>query len=78
MSQSVSPRSNPEKDVAVLRQANRQCLCDDCVAILAGIKNRIAVNPIATSLGLTSDFVREKHICSRCGDMKFVTHAAER
>ena len=72
----MNPRSNPEKVAAVLRQANKQCLCDDCVALLAGIKNRVAVNPITTSLGLTSAFVREKHVCSRCGETKLVTQVA--
>ena len=69
--------SNPEKVVEVLRSNGRNSLCDDCVASLAEIKNRVAVNPITTALGLTSDFVREKSLCSRCGDEKLVTRAVK-
>lgn len=65
--------SNPEKVIAVLRAEPNRWLCDDCIALLADIKNRIAVNPIASTLGLTSDFVREKGACSRCRDAKLVT-----
>lgn len=65
--------SNPEKVIAVLRSDPNRWLCDDCIAHLAGIKNRIAVNPIATTLGLTSDFDRERSECSRCREIKFVT-----
>lgn len=65
--------SNPEKVIAVLRSDPNLWLCDDCIALLAGIKNRIAVNPIATTLGLTSDFDRERSECSRCRETKLVT-----
>lgn len=65
--------SNPEKVIAVLRADPKQWLCDDCIALLAEIKNRIAVNPIASTLGLTSDFEREKSECSRCRENKLVT-----
>ena len=58
--------SNPEKVIAVLRAEPTRWLCDDCITILADIKNRRAVNPITNTLGLTSDFVREKGVCSRC------------
>ena len=53
-----------------------RALCDDCIAMAADIKNRIAVNPIATALGLTSDFIREKAVCSRCRETKLVTKVA--
>lgn len=65
--------SNPEKVVGVLRSEPHVWLCDDCIALLAEIKNRIAVNPITSALGLTSDFAREKHRCNRCGASKLVT-----
>lgn len=65
--------SNPEKVVTVLRARPARWLCDDCIALLADIKNRIAVNPIASTLGLTSDFEREKAECSRCRETKLVT-----
>ena len=68
--------SNPERVVTVLREAGGRPLCDDCVALLAKITNRIAVNPITSALGLTSDFMREKHLCSRCRERKLVTQAA--
>lgn len=67
--------SNPEKVVGVLRADRSRALCDDCVAQLAGIKNRVAVNPITTALGLTSEFRREKTACSRCRETKLVTRA---
>lgn len=67
--------SNPEKVVAILRNAAGDPLCDDSIRDLAGIRNRIAVNPITHALALTRDFTREKHLCSRCGKTKLVTHA---
>lgn len=71
----MSGPSNPEKVVGVLRADRSRSLCDDCVALLAEIKNRVAVNPITTALGLTSDFTREKATCSRCREIKLVTRA---
>jgi hypothetical protein len=71
----MSGPSNPEKVVEVLRADRSRSLCDDCVALLAEIKNRVAVNPITTALGLTSDFEREKATCSRCREIKLVTRA---
>lgn len=67
--------SNPERVVACLRAVPGRPLCDDCIASFTGIKNRVAVNPIATALGLTSDFARDKGVCGRCGDRKLVTWA---
>ncbi|MCA9278917.1 MAG: hypothetical protein H6815_12065 [Phycisphaeraceae bacterium] len=69
-------KSNPEKVFALLRKNKSKRLCDDCVAELAEIKNRIAVNPITSAFGLTSDFLREKDACSRCGKVKLVTQSA--
>ncbi|MFG0252076.1 MAG: hypothetical protein ACF8NJ_04295 [Phycisphaerales bacterium JB038] len=67
--------SNPERVVEVLREHHGQAICDDCLAQLAAIKNRVAVNPITSSLGLTSDFVREKRACSHCCETKYATQA---
>lgn len=67
--------SNPEKVVAVLRDKRPAALCDDCIAHLAQITNRIAVNPIAAALGLTSDFSRETGKCARCQGTKLVTRS---
>ena len=67
-------QSNPEKVVSVIRDRSGSPVCDDCIAKLAGISNRIAVNPIATALGLTSDFNREKGECSECHSAKLVTN----
>jgi len=65
--------TNPEKSAAVLRSARSKALCDDCVAELAEITNRVAVNPIASAFELTSDYTREKAICGRCHSRKRVT-----
>lgn len=65
--------SNPEKVIAALRASPSEWLCDDCVTHLSGIPNRQAVHPITTTLGLTTDFSREKHECSRCREIKLVT-----
>ncbi|QYK49103.1 MAG: hypothetical protein KF838_04450 [Phycisphaeraceae bacterium] len=73
----MARQSNPERVVDVLRTGSRPALCDDCIAASAGITNRIAVNPIATALGLTSDFVRDKDTCSRCRKAKLVTRAVK-
>ncbi|MCL4211661.1 MAG: hypothetical protein KJZ68_13485, partial [Phycisphaerales bacterium] len=67
--------SNPERVVAALRSSPGRPLCDDCIALLAGIKNRVAVNPIATALGLTTDFARDRGTCGRCSERKLVTWA---
>ncbi len=67
--------SNPEKVAQLLRSDRASALCDDCIAEIAGIKNRIAVNPITSSLGLTSDFERAKLPCSRCDKTKLTTKA---
>jgi len=69
--------SNPEKVVEVLRGRRTERLCDDCIAQLCSIPNRIAVQQITASIGLTSDFVREKAACSRCGDIKCVTQSVK-
>ncbi|RMF73506.1 MAG: hypothetical protein D6738_08590 [Acidobacteria bacterium] len=66
----------PERAAAVLRADSTRSLCDDCLALLAGIKQRQTAHTIASSFGLTSDFVREQGVCSRCGDTKLVTRAA--
>ncbi|HMN42431.1 MAG TPA: hypothetical protein PKE29_16445 [Phycisphaerales bacterium] len=65
--------SNPEKVVQVLKTPPLRWLCDDCVAHMADITNRVAVNPITTTLGLTTDFAREKSRCDHCHDTKLVT-----
>ena len=72
---SMNEPSNPEKVVELLRSDRTRAICDDCIAELAGIKNRIAVNPITSSLGLTSDFEREKLPCARCDKTKLATRA---
>ena len=72
---SMSGPSNPQKVFDVLVAEADRWLCDDCVALLAKIPNRIAVNPITTTLGLTSDFEREREECSRCRTVKLVTRA---
>jgi hypothetical protein len=69
--------SNPHKVVEALRGRRTERLCDDCIAQLCSIPNRIAVQQITASIGLTSDFVRVKTDCSRCGNTKFVTQAVK-
>ncbi len=65
----------PERAASVLRSDTRRSLCDDCLATLAEIKQRQTAHTIASSFGLTSDFVREKGPCSRCRATKTVTKA---
>jgi hypothetical protein len=70
--------SNPQRVVAVLRRARSRWLCDDCVAARAEITSRIAISPIASALGLTSDFERQKGICSCCVQQRLVTRTRRR
>ncbi len=70
--------SNPEKVVALLRERSHEKLCDDCIAQLTAIQNRIAVAQITHPIGLTSDFVREKDVCDRCGATKYVIQVRDR
>ena len=72
------PESNPEKVVGLLRERSSEKLCDDCIALLTAIPNRIAVAQITHPIGLTSDFVREQDECSRCGATKLVIQAVRR
>lgn len=69
--------SNPEKIATLLRSEPARWLCDDCISLLTHIQNRVAVNPITTALGLTSDFAREKRECDRCGTVKLVTRSVK-
>jgi hypothetical protein len=65
----------PERVAETLRSDTSRWLCDDCLAVLADVKQRQTVNTIASSFGLTSDFAREQGECSRCRDRKLVTKA---
>jgi hypothetical protein len=58
-----------------LREQTPAPVCDDCVASHAHVTPRQRVNPIASALGLTSDFRREKGACSLCKGEKLVTRS---
>ncbi len=68
----------PERVVATIKSDPKRALCDDCLALLAEVKQRQTAHTIASTLGLTSDFVREKAECSRCRESKLVTRVARR
>lgn len=67
--------SNPERIYTFLRQHTPAPICDDCVAKQAEVEPRQQVNPIASALGLTTDFVRAKGTCSICKGEKLVTRS---
>ena len=75
MSAMTASKSNPEKVIDLLRERSSEKLCDDCIAQLTAIPNRIAVSQITHPIGLTSDFVRDDDVCSRCGKTKLVIRA---
>lgn len=43
--------------------------CDDCIANAVGI-NRYQASNATRPLGTTSDFTREKGVCSQCSKLK--------
>lgn len=67
--------SIPERVYNLLRQHTPAPICDDCIAKHAEIAPRQQVNPIATALGLTTDFARVKGACSMCKIEKLVTRS---
>ena len=62
----MSTESNPESVAKCLREQRPKSLCDDCIADLTGIPNRVAVQQITKSLGESCEFHREKTRCTRC------------
>ena len=68
--------TNPERIYKFLRERTPAPVCDDCVASHAEVSPRQQVNPVATALGLTTDFGRGKGTCSIChDDNKLVTRS---
>jgi hypothetical protein len=65
--------TNPERIFNFLRQKAPQPFCDDCVAKETAVSPRQQSNPIASALGLTSDFIRDRALCFSCSDLKLVT-----
>ena len=50
--------------------------CDDCIQKDLGLRRRQQVQPVTSTLGLTSEFIREQNICSICKSSKLVTRVA--
>jgi hypothetical protein len=67
--------TNPERIYSFLRQHAPASICDDCLAKHAQVEPRQQVNPIASALGLTTDFTRAKGACSLCKGEKLVTRS---
>lgn len=64
----------PERVYGFLRGRTPDPACDDCVAKGTGVP-RENVNPLTTTLGLTTDFVKARGICSLCQGTKLVTRS---
>jgi hypothetical protein len=67
--------TSPERVHKFLTQRTPSPICDDCIAIHAHVSPRQQINPIAATLGLTTDFSRAKGTCSMCKADKLVTRS---
>ena len=67
--------TNPELVHKFLTERTPAPVCDDCIAAHADVSPRQQVNPIAASLGLTTDFDRARGTCFLCKSEKLVTRS---
>ena len=67
--------TGPERVHKFLTARTPAPVCDDCIAAHADVSPRQQVNPIAATLGLTTDFSRDKGNCSMCKADKLVTRS---
>lgn len=52
-----------------------QAVCDDCIVEAAGLRSHAHSSQITAALGTTSDFDRERGICSLCHSERMVIRA---
>ncbi len=64
----------PERVYGFLRERTPSPACDDCVSKGTGA-TRENINPLTQALGLTTDFSKERGICSLCQGSKLVTRS---
>jgi len=69
--------TNPEQIVGFLQRNKAKTFCDDCLASELQLARRQEAAVITATLGLTSDYVRERGTCSICKNdkSKYVIHA---
>lgn len=65
----------PERIHKFLTERTPEPICDDCIAERSDVSPRQQVNPIASALGLTTDFRRGHGTCSICKNDKLVTRS---
>jgi hypothetical protein len=69
--------TNPEQIVGYLQKNKPRAFCDDCLAGELQFARRQEAAVITATLGLTSDYVRQRGACSICKNdkLKYVIHA---
>lgn len=61
----------------LITELGGDAICDDCIFEALSLSSRQQANQTTVPLSTTSDFMRDKGVCSRCGDGKIVIHRVQ-